>query len=93
MRFIKISLIAALGLSLAACGHYHGKYGGKYYMKDAQVVNTIKVPRGIPSPVAAQYYSVPWKVEGRARPKLSLLPPDPAFQRAMWKKHHKRKKG
>lgn len=87
MKRLLFVLVAMLGLCLAGCGKYHGKYGGKYYNNNAQTISPIRVPHGVASPVAQQYYSIPWKVEGKANPKLSLLPPDENFKRRLAEKH------
>lgn len=83
MRYLvgAVAVIAALGLS--GCGKYHGTYGGKYYMNDARVVPPLTVPKGVNSPVAQQFFTVPNQYRGRALPKLSLLPPDPEFRQRL----------
>ncbi len=90
MRSIKVIFVLGFGLLLGACGKYHGAYGGKYYMQDARVVHPIIVPKGINSPVQEQYYTVPNIAEGRAAPKLSLLPPDPMFVEYLAQYQHKK---
>lgn len=83
MRFMKFTMLALLGILLAACSRYHGHYGGKYYQKNAQATAPLKIPHGIASPVADQYYSVPWKAQAGSHAKLSLLPPDPEYKRVL----------
>ena len=92
MRLMKFTVLALLGILLGACSRYHGHYGGKYYKQNAQVVPPLQVPRGIASPVADQYYSVPWKAQAGPHSKFSLLPPDPQYKRVLREIKLKKKK-
>lgn len=80
MRFkLGLAAVVAVSVVLVGCGKYHGQYGGRYYQQDAQVMHPIVVPKGVPSPVSDQIFTVPRQdlAEGNTHP--SLLPPDPTF--------------
>ena len=93
-RFLKVISLSALGLLMTGCvseSRYHGTYSANAYMQNAQTLPPITVPNGINSPVGEQLYPIPW-TDGKATPKLSLVPPDPDYQHYLWEQKQSNKK-
>lgn len=92
MRYLTGIIVVAASVALVGCGKYHGKYGSKYYQQDAQLEHPIVVPRGVASPVAEQFFTVPEQHRASAaKSQPSLLPPDPTFLAYLNSYKHKKK--